>query len=142
MHRAYRTIVPTVALGTLICALSSQAQQTGKRVGEKLDDVGREIRSGLNRAGQEVKEQFASAKTAVENMGVESRVYSRIHWDKALTDATIELSVTQEGVITMDGTVATAQAKTRAAELAQGTVGVTKVVDRLAVRPAATTTRP
>ncbi len=112
-----------------------QAQETGKRIGEKLDDVGRDIRGGLNRAGQETKEQFASAKTSVQNMGVESRVYGRLHWDKALNDATIELTVTDAGVVTLNGSVGTAKAKVRAAELAQETVGVTEVVDRLAVRP-------
>jgi osmotically-inducible protein OsmY len=45
-------------------------------------------------------------------------------------------------VITLDGTVADAKAKIQAVELAKGTVGVTKVIDRLAVRPATTTTSP
>ena len=140
MTQFLRTFVPAVAFWAAVGGGSSPAQEAGKRIGERLDGVGREIKGGLDRAGQGVKEQFASAKASVQNMGVESRVYSRIHWDKALADATIELAATQDGVITLDGTVATARAKVRAAELAQDTVGVTKVVDRLAVRPAATTT--
>ena len=68
-------------------------------------------------------------------MGVESRVYGRIHWDKALNDASIDLTVTADGVITLTGTVADAKAKARAVDLTKETVGVTKVVDTLAIRP-------
>jgi len=140
MRNLIRAFVPTLTLLTCLGANSGQAQETGKRVGEKLDAAGRDLRSGLNRAGRDAKEQFASAKTSIQNMGVESRVYSRLHWDKALNDATIELSVSQAGVITLNGSVASPKAKVRAVELAQDTVGVTEVVDRLAVRPAASTT--
>ncbi len=128
-------IVPTLALMILAFAAPGQAQETGKRVGEKLDQVGRDLRGGLNKAGQEAKERFASAKTSVQNMGVESRVYGRLHWDKALNDATIELSTSQNGVVTLNGSVANAKAKAKAVELAQETVGVTEVVDQLGIRP-------
>lgn len=131
----------TLALLTLLVWLGSvQAQEAGKKAGEQLDQAGRNIKGGLNRAGQEIKEQFASAKTSVQNMGVESRVYARLHWDKSLNDATIELAVTQAGVVTLDGTVSSAKAKTQAVELAKETMGVTEVVDRLALRPGTTKT--
>ena len=140
MPHSLRILVPAIALLTLITTAPAQAQGTGKKIGAKLDEVGRDLKGGLKSAGNEIKEQFSSVKTSVENMGVESRVYSRIHWDKALADATIELTASQDGVITLDGSVATSQAKSHAAKLAQETLGVTKVVDRLAVRPATTTT--
>ena len=73
-------------------------------------------------------------------MGVESRVYSRLHWDKALNDATIELVMSQNGVITLNGSVASARAKAKAVELAEETMGVTEVIDQLAVRPSAEVT--
>ena len=139
MNYVAKALLPGLIVLMTVGANPGQAQETGKRIGEKLDDVGRDIRGGLNRAGQETKEQVASAKTSVRNMGVESRVYGRLHWDKALNDATIELAVTEAGVVTLNGSVATAQAKVHAAELARETVGVTEVVDRLAVRPTAST---
>ena len=129
------TTVSALTLMILACTATGQAQETGKRVGEKLDQAGRNLRGGLNKAGQEAKDRFASAKTSVQNMGVESRVYGRIHWDKALNDATIELSTSQNGVITLNGSVANAKAKARALELAQETVGVTEVIDQLGIRP-------
>jgi hyperosmotically inducible protein len=75
---------------------------------------------------------------------VESRVYGRIHWDKALTDAMIELETQQDGVVTMRGVVPSASAKAKAVTLAQETFGVTQVVDQLTIgqvsNPPATTT--
>lgn len=144
MRRFFETVIPALALLALTCAYTARAQEAGKRIGEKLDAVGRDVRGGLDRAGQEVKGQFAAARGAVQGMGVEARAYSRLHWDKALNDATIDLAAGADGVVTLKGSVATAQAKARAVELARDTVGVTSVVDQLAVRPreARTTTTP
>jgi hyperosmotically inducible periplasmic protein len=143
-NRNARWIFPAVAIVGLTWGYAGLAQDpgTGQKVGEKLDGVVQDIKGGLRKAGNAVKEEFSKAKTAVNNMGVESRVYGRIHWDKALNDASIELASTDDGVITLKGSVADAKAKTKAVELAKETVGVTKVVDQLAVRPASTTTSP
>jgi len=135
-------IIAVAALGLMTWTYAGRAQEpgTGKKVGEKVDSAIQDIKSGLRKAGDAAKEQFAKARTSVNNMGVESRVYGRIHWDKALNDATIELTTTEDGVIILKGTVADAKAKTRAVELTKDTVGVTKVVDQLALRPVTTTT--
>ena len=135
-------IIPLAALLALGWASAGSAQGTGKKVGEKLDEVGREIKGGLGRAGDAAKEQYGRAKQSVQNMSVEARIYGRIHWDKALNDALIDLTVTSDGAVTMTGSVADAKAKARAVELARETVGVTKVVDTLAIRPAPATSGP
>ena len=142
-NRKTRWIIPAVAVAGLTWGYASLAQDpgTGKKVGEKVDEAIQNIKGGLRKAGEAAKEQFAKAKLAVNNMGVESRVYGRLHWDKSLNDATIELSATEDGVMTLDGTVADDKAKTKAVELANATVGVTKVIDRLATRPATKTTK-
>lgn len=142
--QATRWVIPAVAAFGLARAHSGRAQEpgAGQKVGEKLDGAVQDIKSGLRKAGNATKEQFARAKTSVQNMGVESRVYGRIHWDRALNDALIELTTTEEGVVTLNGTVADAKAKTKAVELTRDTVGVTRVVDQLAVRPTPTTATP
>lgn len=136
-----RTGRAALILTLLGCATPALAQDTGKRtgekVGEKLDQVGRDVRGGLDRAGQGVKDRFAAAKNTVQGMGIEARVYSRLHWDKALNDATIDLSVGTDGIVTIRGSVATAAAKVKAAELTKDTLGVTGIVDQLAVAPPA-----
>jgi hyperosmotically inducible periplasmic protein len=141
-NRNARWVIPTVAAVGLAWGYASSAQDpgTGKKVGEKVDEIIQDVKGGLRKAGDAAKEQFSKAKTAINNMGVESRVYGRLHWDKALNDASIELSSTDDGVITLDGTVADAKAKAKAVDLARDTVGVSKVVDHLAVRPASSAT--
>jgi osmotically-inducible protein OsmY len=59
-------------------------------------------------------------------------VYGRLHWDKALSDASIELSVSS-GVVTLRGAVPDTAAKAKAVTLAAETVGVTQVIDELMV---------
>jgi len=140
--QATRWIFPALVIVGLTWVYAGRAQEpgTGKKVGEKLDSAIQDVKSGLRKVGGAAKEQFAKVKTSVHNMGVESRVYGRIHWDKALNDALIELTATDDGVITLSGTVADAKAKAKAVDLARDTVGVSKVVDQLAIRPAPTTT--
>ena len=115
---------------------------TGKKVGEKIDSAIQDFKGGLRTAGSAVKDEVNKARLAINNMSVESRVYSRIHWDRVLNGSKIEISATEDGVITLDGTVVDAKAKQRASDLASETLGVNKVVDRLAVRPATKTTEP
>ena len=139
--RNARWIIPTATAVGIAWGYASLAQDpdTGKKVGEKIDDVVQEIKGGLKKAGSAAKDEFSKARAAINNMGVESRVYGRLHWDRSLNDATIELASTDDGVITLKGSVADAKAKTKAVELARETVGVTKVVDELGVRPASAT---
>ncbi len=106
---------------------------TAERLGEKLDNA-------LRNASDSIQERFAAARTTVNNMGVEARIYGRLHWDKSLEDATIELEVRDDGVTTLSGSVRDAAAKAKAVELARDTVGVIQVVDRLSVSPPPTRT--
>jgi hyperosmotically inducible periplasmic protein len=111
-----------------------QEQGTGQRAGSKLDEAGRSIKQGLRDAGDAIRNQFAKARDAVHGMGVESRVYGRLHWDKALNTSVIELEFSN-GVVTLRGSVPSLKAKIKAVDLAQDTVGVVKVIDQLAVQP-------
>jgi hyperosmotically inducible protein len=127
-----------VALG----AYGVQAQQpgTGETIGEKIDDAAAAVRRGVDKAGDAVKGQYARVKASVHSMGVEGRVYGRLHWDKSLQNATIDVSVSKDGTATLTGSVASLTAKTTAVDLATRTVGVERVVDQLAV--AIPTTQP
>ncbi len=97
-----------------------------QRVGRKLD----EIFKGVSR---EVRAQFTAARTEVDDLKVESRVYSRLHWDKALTDHDLGVESREGGIVVLYGTVPDPAAQSRAVELARGTVGVDQVVDKLVV---------
>ena len=102
------------------------------RAGEKLDEVGRKIRRGLEKAEDAVREGFHKTRDSVHSMGVISRVYGRLHWDKWLHSSTLTLKV-EDGVVTLRGAVPSKAAKTKAVTLAAETVGVTKVIDELTI---------
>ena len=92
-----------------------------------------------------VRRRFEVVRTDVSRMGVQPRVYSRIHWDKTLHDARIEVHMLRDGVVLLRGLVPDAAAKAHAVELARDTVDVTGVVDELETvvpTPAPTTTPP
>jgi len=127
------TLLGAVALAW---AGAGRAEQgVGEKVGETLDDAGRVIKRGLQRSGETVREGFARTKVAVNNMGVETRIYGRLHWDKDLNGSLIELEVRNGGVAILRGAVPTAAAKAKAVMLTRDTVGVLQVVDQLSVSP-------
>lgn len=131
------------------------AQQSGvaEKVGQKLDGVGREIRrdaqgvtekvaqglsgvgQGLRREAQVVTEgvrrRFEVVRGEVNAMGIHSRVYSRLHWDRALNGSRIEVHTLRHGGVLLRGTVPDAAAKERAVALTRDTVDVTEVFDEL-----------
>ena len=107
-----------------------------------LDTAGRAVKRGFQSAGQAIQGSFNSAQTSVHNMEVVSRVYSRLHWDKALTTSNIEIDVTNGGIATVTGVVPDEPAKTKALTLTSETVGVIQVVDQIVVTPPVPPLRP
>jgi hyperosmotically inducible periplasmic protein len=110
----------------------AQQQGVGEKAGEKLDEIGRKLKRGIDKAEDAVREGFHKTRDSVHSMGVTARVYGRLHWDKSLHTSTLNIKV-EDGVATISGSVPTAEAKTKAVTLAAETVGVTKVVDELTI---------
>jgi hypothetical protein len=98
----------------------------GERVGESVD-------RGLSRLGEKLRRGWAEIRRSVDELGVQGRVYGRIRWDKQLANAAIEISVQNENIVTLTGTVPDDSARHNAVALAENTVGVGKVIDHLAV---------
>jgi len=118
---------------------AQQPKATGEKVGQAVDDTVQSIKRGVRATRDSLrdslKEEYQKARTSVHDMGVHSRVYSRLHWDKDLADAPIEVDF-HEGVATLKGSVKTLQAKVKAATLARDTIGVERVDDHLTVETA------
>ena len=123
---------PNAKLSALVLAAAalipaaSPAQGVAERAGEVLDNAGRTIRRGVEGA-------VARGQATVREQDVFTRVYSRIHWDKALVGSVLELEVRADGMAILRGSVPDAAARKRAVVLARDTVGVTGVVDELGV---------
>ena len=138
-------LAPCCALALTAGTAAAQdqpAKPPQETVGEKLDDALKSVKRGAREASETIHQQFERARTAVHNMGVSGRVYGRLHWDKDLQGAKINLDVTENGVATMTGTVPSAKAKSKAVSLAEDTVGVVKVIDRTTIQPATESPAP
>lgn len=105
----------------------------GERVGETVD-------RGLTNIGNRLRKTWADFRKSVDELSVQGRVYGRLHWDKAIGSAPIEITVQDENVVTLSGTVPNEAAHRTAVTLANDTVGVRQVVDRLNVAAPTTTT--
>lgn len=107
----------------------------GERIGESVD-------RGLTNLGEKLRKGWADIRKSVDELSVQGRVYGRLRWDKSLANAPIEISVQDENVVTLSGSVADEAARMSAVKLAQDTVGVSRVVDHLAIASTTITTVP
>ena len=125
LHRVCLLTLGICLLG--LTAAPAQAQQgLGERLGAQLDE-------GLDRLGNELREGWASIQKSVDQLGIQGRVYSRLRWDKQLTNAELDLEATESGTVVLRGQVGSRAAKEKAVQLARDTVGVKEVQDELEV---------
>ena len=128
-HVSLCCVAMGIYLASVLPTASTAVAQPG--IGER---IGQGLDQGLSRLGDELQEGWQSLRQGVDKMGVQARVYSRLHWDKQLAGSELDVEVAEGGVITLRGRVADTAAKEKAIELAQDTIGVTRVMDGLAVR--------
>jgi len=70
---------------------------------------------------------------AISETTPEARVAVRLRWDKALTNADIQVQPAGPGVIRLQGNVIDAAQQQRAGEVAESTQGVEQVVNELVI---------
>lgn len=99
------------------------------------DSIEDKVDRGVRAVESRLRESWGDIKQATHRMTVQGRVYARLYWDKSLTDSTIRIEPKDKGVIVLKGSVPTREAKRRAVELSDSTVGVHETVDELAVAP-------
>ena len=102
-------------------------------MGKKLDEVGQNIKGGAVEIGDAVKRKFEGVQSEVRKMETHNRVYARLHWDKSFYKTGIEVHQLKGGAILLRGVVPDLATKKKAMDLAMDTVGVTEVIDELAV---------
>ncbi len=139
MQRRHIAIATISLMGLAFATCASFAQQTlGERVGEGLQNVGeglqsvgRGVRRGVQEAGDVLKRQFETVRADVNRMGVQSRVYSRLHWERSLHQSRLEVHMMRDGTALLRGAVPDQEARERAVEITRNTVGITSVIDEL-----------
>jgi len=123
----HKLLFTAAALLVVASAIASQAQDGPlRRTGRALDNAGRNVRARVE--GEVVRGQITA-----QERDLLARVTTRIRWDKKLIDSVLQIEVQLDGSVILRGSVLDAAAKNRAVDLAESTVGVTKVVDELAI---------
>jgi hyperosmotically inducible periplasmic protein len=123
MYRSLSTFLVAIALVS-----SAAFAQEGplRRAGQALDNAGKEIR-------YRVESEIARGQVTAQEREVLSRVSRRIEWDKQFVGSTLQLEVQPGGTVILRGSVRSDAVKLRAVDLVENTIGVTSVVDELAV---------
>jgi hyperosmotically inducible periplasmic protein len=120
----------SVALSVVafVLTISTASAQDGilSRAGQALDNAGRNIRGAVDSG-------IARGKIDAEDREVLNRVMRRVEWDKALVGSTIQIVVQPGRSVTLRGSVKSSALKARAVDLVSNTIGVTAVVDELAI---------
>jgi hypothetical protein len=132
MRTALSISIGIAILVALPSELSAQEEGAGESIGRRID-------RGLDKITAEVREAWAKARREVDELGVQGRVYGRLRWDKALADEPIDVAVEkestdQESTVILTGRVPNERARKKALQLAQDTVGVREVIDRLQIK--------
>ena len=99
------------------------------------ETVGEKIGKAIDRGVNELRQGWTEVRQSVEKMGIEARVYGRLHWDKALHDASLTIEARERGEVVLKGSVPDSVARQKAVQLTQDTVGVSQVTDQLAIAP-------
>ncbi|HEX8200926.1 MAG TPA: BON domain-containing protein [Isosphaeraceae bacterium] len=118
--------VSAALLGLTVLATITHAQGPLQRAGQALDNTGRNIRRGVENA-------VTRSQITAQERELLGRVSQRLTYDKQLAGSALRLTVGSDGAVVLQGSVAAEAARSRAVDLAESTLGVTAVVDELAV---------
>ena len=105
--------------------IGEEAAKDVKDAGDDVadSDVGQNVEEGLKEAGSEVKDA-----------GITTAVKAKFAVDDVVKASNIDVD-TENGIVTLNGTVASPRESTRAVELAESVDGVKSVRNRLNVNP-------
>jgi hyperosmotically inducible periplasmic protein len=130
----------------------AKTAEAGREVKQNAKEAAREVgdasRNAANKASSETKEAANESRTAVmgagsetktsvgqkiDDAGITMKVKTGLSADKDLSATKIDVD-TKDGVVTLTGTAPTADAKTRAADIAKNVKDVKSVNNQLTVK--------
>jgi hyperosmotically inducible periplasmic protein len=120
-----RSFAAVLALALMV-SVSSAQDGILSRTGRALDNAGRNIRNTVD-------SEIARGQVDAQDREVLVRVMRRVEWDKQLVGSTIQFVVQPDRAVVLRGSVLSPALKLRAVDLVSNTIGVTTVVDELAV---------
>ena len=109
---------------------AGRAIDTTKEAGEKAAAA---TKKTVQEAGEKTKEAVSTTGEAITDSWITTEVKTKFFDETVLKDSDINVE-TNNHVVTLKGTVASRAAKVRAAAIARGTEGVTRVIDQLVIK--------
>jgi hyperosmotically inducible protein len=109
----------------IVVDATSAKSRTGKAI-----DATKET---AEKAGQKTKEAVSTTGEVITDSWITTKVKTKFFDETVLKDSDINVE-TDNHVVTLKGTVASKAAKTRAAAIARGTDGVTRVIDQVVIK--------
>jgi hyperosmotically inducible protein len=133
------SLVIALSVGT---ACTPKAEEQAKEVTEDVKDKAAEIAEDAKDKTREVagevaakgKEVLSATGEAITDGWITTKIKAKFADEKLLKDSKIDVDVSDH-VVTLKGTVTSSDAKVRAAEIAGGTEGASRVVNELLVKP-------
>jgi osmotically-inducible protein OsmY len=111
-------------------AVVQEIEDKTKEIAEKTADKTKEVAGEVADKGKEI---VSATGEAITDAWVTTKLKAKFADEKLLKDSDIRID-TDNHVVTLKGTVVSASAKKRAAEIARGTEGVSSVVDQVVVK--------
>jgi osmotically-inducible protein OsmY len=142
MANSRRVILLTFVVAfSVVSACTPKAEEQAKEVSQDVKDKAGEIAEGAKDKTKEIaqdvadkgKEVLAATGEAISDGWIVTKLKAKFADEKLLNDSKINVDVSDR-VVTLKGTVPSAEAKARATTIAGGTDGVRRVVDELIVK--------
>lgn len=123
------------AIGLAACDKQpGPAETAGKKIDQTAESAGKKIENAADKVGDKVSEQTAKAGVAIDDTEITAKVKAAIFAEPGLK--TLQISVdTIKGVVALTGSVNSTSNSDSAKSLAAAVAGVTKVENRLEVKP-------
>ena len=130
MGQITRLLSSAVAVAIIASACGSNEKDQAQQTVQKIEDKTKEVAGDV---ADKSKEIVSATGEAITDGWITAKLKAKFSDEKLLKDSKIDVDA-KDRVITLKGTVASAEAKKRAVSVANGTEGVLSVVDQLEIK--------
>ena len=113
---------------------ANKAERAAERAEDKAERAGEKAANKAERAADKTAAAGRNAGRAIDDGWIKSKIYAQYlaDWNTVLNDSNIDVDV-NNNMVTLNGTVKSAEAKAKAVSIAKATDGVKGVKDNLRV---------
>ena len=131
-----KVVVPALVLGMAMAAPIFAQDENNVPASESMHRAGNSAENAASDTGQAIKHAYHGTVRAISDTAITTKVKTALHENKSTKDADIHVK-TVAGVVTLKGTVPSADTAATAQRVAQETDGVKVVRNELTIGPTA-----